>query len=247
MSDRVAIYARVSTREQSCAAQVDQLVQLAQSKGWTSIRIFEDEGISGVRDNRPALDQLRGFMRKREFTVLLATKMDRLGRSVQGIRALWDEAELYGVRVICADQGFDSSTPAGRLIRDVLASIAEFERELILERTRAGTQRARNLGKRFGRPPTVSPKVRTEIALRAGKGEPPREIAQTLGLKESTVRTIIRRGSGSVQSPPSESAGAPTPERTSGFKPSSLNGRTTPPESIPPAGKGRSAGVQVQH
>jgi DNA invertase Pin-like site-specific DNA recombinase len=222
VTDRVALYTRVSTREQSCEAQVDQLVLFAQSRGWTNVQVFRDEGISGVRDNRPALDELRARMRKREFAAVLATKMDRLGRSVQGIRAFWDEADLYGVRVVCADQGFDSSTPAGRLIRDVLASIAEFERELILERTQAGVQRARNLGKTFGRPRTVPPQIRFQIVQEAAAGVKPRELAQRFGLNVNTVRTIIQRESSSTQSPPSKSVGSPTSERTSQLNPSPL-------------------------
>jgi DNA invertase Pin-like site-specific DNA recombinase len=240
--DRVAVYARVSTREQTCETQVDQLVLFAQAKGWTNVQVFRDEGISGARDNRPALDALRDRMRKREFSTVLATKMDRLGRSVQGIRAFWDEADLYGVRVICADQGFDSSTPAGRLIRDVLASIAEFERELIMERTQQGVQRARNLGKKFGRPRTVAPAVRLQIVQEALAGAKPKELAKRLGLKENTVRTIITREGGSTQSPPTKSVGSPTTVRTSDFNPSSLNGGGALPESKPPAGKGPTAG-----
>ncbi len=166
---RAAIYARVSTDDQSCDLQVDQLSAFARSQGWEA-HIFRDDGVSGVRDNRPELDKLREAMRRREVDVVLVTKIDRLGRSVQMILRFWEEAEALGVRVRVHDQGIDTSTAAGRFQRDMLAALAEFERELILERTRAGIQRARNLRKKFGRPRTIPDDIRALVVERARSG-----------------------------------------------------------------------------
>ena len=117
---RVAIYARVSTKEQSTETQVVQLTAYCQSRGWTDVAVFRDDGISGVRDNRPELDRLRQQMMMGEFTAVVVSKMDRLGRSLGMILRLWDEADGAGVRVIVIDQGIDTSTPAGRLQRNML-------------------------------------------------------------------------------------------------------------------------------
>ena len=218
---RAAIYARVSTDDQSCQIQVDQLSSVAKSQGWDA-RIFRDDGVSGILDNRPQLDKLREAMRKGEIDVVLVTKIDRLGRSIQMILRFWEEAEALGVRVRAHDQGIDTSTAAGRFQRDMLAALAQFERELILERTQAGIQRARNLRKKFGRPRTIPEEVRKVVLERSRSGWKAKHIARDLKINESTVRTLVRRAAGPVQSPPRESAGSGTTVDSSGVKVSTL-------------------------
>lgn len=190
---RVAIYARVSTKEQSTETQVVQLTAYCQSRGWTDVAVFRDDGISRVRDNRPELDRLRQQMMMGEFTAVVVSKMDRLGRSLGMILRFWDEADGAGVRVIVIDQGIDTSTPAGRLQRNMLAALAEFERELILERTQAGVARARALGKKFGAPRRIPESVAREVWERRSRGESLRTISQRMNLKLGGVRSVLRR------------------------------------------------------
>lgn len=190
---RVAVYARVSTREQSTEAQVAQLTTYCRARGWADAAVFRDDGISGVRDNRPELDRLRQRMAAGEFDTIVVSKMDRLGRSLGMILRLWDEADAAGVRVIVIDQGIDTSTPAGRLQRNMLAALAEFERELILERTQAGIARARALGKKFGAPRTISESVAQDVRARRARGESLRMISQRLNLKLGGVRSVLKR------------------------------------------------------
>jgi DNA invertase Pin-like site-specific DNA recombinase len=189
----VAIYARVSTKEQTTETQVAQLTAYCKARGWTDLAVFRDDGISGVRDNRPDLDRLRQRMMAREFSSVVVSKMDRLGRSLGMILRFWDDADAAGVRVIVIDQGIDTSTPAGRLQRNMLAALAEFERELILERTQAGIARARALGKRFGAPRRIPESVAREIRERRGRGESLRMISQRLNIKLGGVRSVLRR------------------------------------------------------
>ena len=191
---RVAIYARVSTKEQTTETQVAQLTAYCQSRGWTDVVVFRDDGISGVRDNRPELDRLRQGMMAGEFSAIVVSKMDRLGRSLGMILRLWDEADAAGVRVIVIDQGIDTSTPAGRLQRNMLAALAEFERELIIERTRAGVARARALGKKFGAPRRIPDSVAREVRTRRDRGESLRMISQRMNIKLGGVRSVLRRG-----------------------------------------------------
>ena len=190
---RVAIYARVSTKEQSTETQVAQLTAYCQARGWNDVTVFRDDGKSGVRDNRPELDKLREGMTHGEFSAVVVTKMDRLGRSLGMILRFWDDADAAGVRVIVIDQGIDTSTPAGRLQRSMLAALAEFERELILERTRAGIARARALGKKFGAPRKISESVAREVRSRREQGESLRMISQRMNLKLGGVRSVLRR------------------------------------------------------
>ncbi|MGI0071142.1 MAG: recombinase family protein [Thermoplasmata archaeon] len=192
---RVAIYARVSTKEQSTEAQVAQLTAYCQARGWSDVAVFRDDGISGVRDNRPELDKLRQRMIQGEFESVVVSKMDRLGRSLGMILRFWDESDAAGVRVIVIDQGIDTSTPAGRLQRNMLAALAEFERELILERTRAGIARARALGKKFGAPRRISESTAREVRVRRAQGESLRMISQRMNIKLGGVRSVLRRDS----------------------------------------------------
>ena len=199
---RVAIYARVSTKEQSTEAQVAQLTNYCQARGWSDVAVFRDDGISGVRDNRPELDQLRQQMMAGEFSAVIVSKMDRLGRSLAMILRFWDEADAAGARVIVIDQGIDTSTPSGRLQRNMLAALAEFERELILERTRAGVARARALGKKFGAPRRISESIAREVRTRRDRGESLRMISQRMNLKLGGVRSVLKRDKPSIPSSP---------------------------------------------
>ena len=189
----VAIYARVSTKDQSTEGQVAQLTAYCQARGWTDVAVFRDDGISGVRDNRPELDKLRERMLRGEFSSVVVSKVDRLGRSLGMILRFWDESDAAGARVIVVDQGIDTSTPAGRLQRNMLAALAEFECELILERTRAGIARARSLGKKFGAPRKIPESVAREVRARRAQGESLRMISQRLNIKLGGVRSVLRR------------------------------------------------------
>jgi DNA invertase Pin-like site-specific DNA recombinase len=204
---RVAIYARVSTKEQSTDAQVAQLTTYCQARGWTEVAVFRDDDISGVRDNRPELDRLRQRMAAGEFDAIVVSKMDRLGRSLGMILRFWDEADAAGARVIVIDQGIDTSTPAGRLQRNMLAALAEFERELILERTQAGIARARALGKKFGAPRRIPESVAREVRERRARGESLRMISQRMNVKLGGVRSVLSRDRGSTAKPASPVAG----------------------------------------
>jgi putative DNA-invertase from lambdoid prophage Rac len=194
------VYARVSTSEQTTDAQVDALRSYCLARGLGEPTIFRDDGISGVRDNRPQLDALRERIRRGGVSAVVVTKVDRLGRSLGMILRFWDEADAAGVRVVVTDQGIDTSTPSGRLQRNMLAALAEFERELILERTQAGIARARAAGKRFGRPPKITDDQRAECLRRLSNGESSRVVSSALKIPASTVRWIWREAR--VETPP---------------------------------------------
>jgi DNA invertase Pin-like site-specific DNA recombinase len=194
-SPRVSLYARVSTTEQSTELQVRDLLAYAERQGWavpTQLR-FIDEGISGVRDNRPALDRLRVLVRAGKVEIVLATKLDRLGRSVLGVLTFYEECDAAKVRVIVTEQGFDTSTSVGRLTRGILLELASFERDLIVERTQAGIARARAKGVRFGRPPKdTAPGTAAKIAELRAAGRSWREIAQHVRVTQSRARRLFR-------------------------------------------------------
>jgi len=148
---RVALYARVSTADQTTENQLIELRRYAEARGWTSTEYLED-GVSGAKERRPALDRLMGDARRRRFDVLLVWRLDRLGRSLKHLIVTLDELAALGIAFVSMNEGIDCMTPAGKLQLHLLAAIAEFERERIRERVMAGLQRARRQGQRLGRP-----------------------------------------------------------------------------------------------
>ena len=112
---RVALYARVSTADQTVDPQVDVLREYARNRGRTVVEEYLDEGISGARDRRPALDRLMADARRRRFDLLAIVKLDRLARSVRHLTALAAELDALGVDLVVLDQAIDTSTPAGKV------------------------------------------------------------------------------------------------------------------------------------
>lgn len=184
---RIALYARVSTTDQTTDPQLFGLRRYAEGRGLSVAREFVDHGVSGARDSRPALDALTKACKRREVDAVAVTKLDRLARSVRHLTALGAELEALGVELIVVEQGLDTSTPAGRLLFNVLGSIAEFERDLIRERTVAGLHAAKRRGSKLGRPTALSAeKLERARRLRAA-GQSVRYVAETLGVSKSAV------------------------------------------------------------
>jgi len=144
---KVAIYARVSTEDQHADKQVLACREYANRMGWDVFREYEDV-ISGSKASRPQFNQLLSDMRHFKFNVLLVTKLDRVGRSLQHLISLMDEMKLKGVELVCATQNIDTTTAQGRLMWQIMGAFAEFEREIIRERTKEGMKNAKNVGKR---------------------------------------------------------------------------------------------------
>jgi DNA invertase Pin-like site-specific DNA recombinase len=153
---RVALYLRVSTagNGQTTLNQQRELEAVAARSGWRIVHVYEDNGISGSRgrERRPALDALMKAATRREFDLVAAWSVDRLGRSLQHLVQLFAEFRSLNVDLYLHQQHVDSSTPSGRALVQMSAVFAEFERAMLLERTRAGLARARAQGKRIGRP-----------------------------------------------------------------------------------------------
>src|SRR5262245_34891132 len=152
---RAAIYARVSTTEQCVDAQLDALRIYCERRGAECVE-FVDHGVSGSRDRRPQLDALLQGARRREIDAIAITKLDRLARSTRHLLTVAAELEALHVDLVVLDQSIDTSTPSGRLLFTMLAGIAEFERDLIRERTLAGLCAARKRGTKLGRPEVLS-------------------------------------------------------------------------------------------
>jgi DNA invertase Pin-like site-specific DNA recombinase len=163
--------------------------------GCEIVKVYKDHGISGAkgRDKRPAFDALCRAAARREFNVVMAWSVDRLGRSLQDRVGFLSELHALGIDLFLRQQGLDTTTPAGRALFQMMGVFAEFERAMIQERVRAGLARARAEGKRLGRP--TIPQAR-EDAIRAALAKPARsgvrKIAERFGVNPSTVQRISR-------------------------------------------------------
>ncbi|MCU1250087.1 MAG: Resolvase domain [Edaphobacter sp.] len=148
---RAAIYVRVSTNEQDTDLQETELREYVESRGWICIP-YRDKGQSGAKNDRPALTQLLNDLRRRKVDVIVVWALDRLARSLKQLLSIADECRLLDVDLVSLRQNIDSTLPAGRLTFQVLGAVAEFEREMLRERVKAGMAQARRAGKRMGRP-----------------------------------------------------------------------------------------------
>jgi DNA invertase Pin-like site-specific DNA recombinase len=151
----VALYARVSTHDQTCENQLLELRRYAEARGWQTVE-YVDHAVSGSKDRRPALDQLAADVKRHKVTAVACWRLDRLGRNLRHLVLLLDEWQARGVAFVTIGEGIDTTTAAGRLVAGVLGSIAEFERSRIQERIYAGLARARAQGKRLGRRRSLS-------------------------------------------------------------------------------------------
>ena len=193
MTKRVAIYARVSTDGQTVENQTRELEAVAKRNGWKIVETFTDNGVSGAkgRDSRPAFDALCKGIARRDFDMVAAWSVDRLGRSLQHLVTFLGELHAKNVDLFLLQQGLDTSTPAGRAMFGMLSVFGEFERSMIQERIKAGLARARSQGKRLGRPLTTTPKVEAGVRKARGEGRGIRWIAREFGIARGTVSRII--------------------------------------------------------
>ena len=183
---RAAIYARVSTLDQEPENQLAELRRYVEARSWEACE-YVDEGVSGALEHRPALDELVRDAKRRRFDVLVCWRLDRLGRSLKHLVTLLDELHELGVAFVSLGEGIDCTTPAGRLQLHILAALAQFERERIAERVRAGLARVRREGRRLGRPPVQM----SRDAVESVRGLPVREAARRLGVSRSTAHRVL--------------------------------------------------------
>src|SRR5438552_1765473 len=191
---RVAIYARVSTVDQDCEPQLRDLREYVAARGWRAAE-FVDQGVSGARERRPALDRLLAEVKVRKVDVVVVAAFDRFGRSV---RHLVETLELFrhlGVEFVSLREQIDTGSPLGQAVFTIIAAIAQLERSLIVERVKAGLRRAKAEGKRLGRP-----RLRVDVRHLeriVERGLPVRAAAKELGISPSSFLRLARQHCGS--------------------------------------------------
>ena len=189
---RVALYARVSTDGQTCDNQLQALREAAVRSGWEVVAEFVDHAVSGAkgRQERPQFDAMLKAATRREFDLVAAWSVDRLGRSLQDLIGFLSELHALGVGLFLHQQGIDTTTPAGKAMFQMMGVFAEFERAMIQERVRAGLARAKADGKRLGRPKVGNEKEHLIRKLRDG-GKGIRAVAREAGVGVSVVQRVL--------------------------------------------------------
>lgn len=196
MTKRIAIYARVSTDDQSPENQLAELRTVAHNMKWVVINTYVDHGVSGVKDreNRAAFKELYDAAVRREFDVIMAWSVDRLGRSLQHLVSFLSDIHAIGIDLYLHKQGIDTTTPTGKAMFYMCSVFAEFERETIRERVFAGLQRARTKGITLGRP-RISLLVEEEIRKYRQRGMGIKRIAKQLKIGVSVVQRVVHKSS----------------------------------------------------
>jgi DNA invertase Pin-like site-specific DNA recombinase len=190
----IAIYVRVSTRQQTHASQLPDLRRWAETQELPVV--WYEDTASGKTMQRPGWEKLSAAMRAGRVATVAVWRIDRLGRTAKGLTALFDELTTRKVNLVSLKEGIELATPAGRLMANVLASISQFEREVKGERVIAGQAVARSSGKRWGGskpgiPKKVTPTIARVIRQLHAEDAPITEIARTVNLSRPTVYAVL--------------------------------------------------------
>jgi DNA invertase Pin-like site-specific DNA recombinase len=187
---RIALYARVSTlNNQDPEMQLAELREYAGRRGWQIVEEFTDQGVSGCKESRPALNRMMSDACRRRFDAILVWKIDRFGRSLKHLVNALAELASLGVAFVSLRDNLDLSTPSGRLMFQIIGAMAEFERALIQERVRAGLRNARAKGRILGRPRVIVDASR--IASLRAQGRSWSEISAELRIGKGTAQRAL--------------------------------------------------------
>ena len=210
---RAAIYLRVSTFDQHPENQLHDLAQLAQQRGWNVVQEYRDHGISGARARRPQLDQLLADARRGHFDVVAVWACDRLARSTKHFLETIDELDHLGIEFVSFREQLDTGGPLGRALVIIIAVMAELERNLIIERVRAGMRRAQMEGIRIGRRPAQVD--RASVLRDRARGHSLTLIAKDHRISRALVSRIIKE----EKSPSHKGHSRSTPQLTENRRP----------------------------
>jgi DNA invertase Pin-like site-specific DNA recombinase len=190
---RVAIYVRVSTKDQHCTNQIDVLTQWCERQGHRITKVYTDAGVSGSkrRDKRPGLDAALKDAARAEYDLLAAFAVDRLGRSTVDLLQTLESLHQAGVNLFLHAQAIDTRTSTGKALFTMLSLFGELERAMLIERVNAGLARAKSQGKKLGRP-SLDANVTRKIQFLAANGCSQAQIARETGASRASVQRLIK-------------------------------------------------------
>jgi DNA invertase Pin-like site-specific DNA recombinase len=189
---KIAIYTRVSTQDQSVDMQITDLRRYCDQRSLEVYKEYSDQGISGVKDRRPGLDELMSDAKKKKFDAVLCWRFDRFARSTKHLITALEEFRHLGIDFISYQENIDTSSPLGKAMFAIVSAIAELERNILLERVRAGLRRARENGAILGRPRRLDLNVKELRKMRDKEKLSLRQIAKRVKASPATVYKSLK-------------------------------------------------------
>lgn len=189
-SPRIGLYCRVSTDEQSTSNQLRELQAYCVARGWQNITVFEDSDVSGTKTSRPEFDRMLAAAKAGGLDVVMVWRFDRASRSTLHLLELMNDLREWGVDFVSLREQIDTSTATGKLMFTMIAAFAQFERDVISDRTRSAMQKLKAEGKQCGRGRAADWNKVTELKT---KGKNVSQIAAEVGISESHCRRILKR------------------------------------------------------
>ncbi len=186
---KVAVYVRVSTKDQSVDMQLNDLEQYSKERGLKVFKVYQDNGVSGTKEIRPALNDLMNDARKRKFDIVLVWRFDRFARSTKHLVTALYEFRNLGIDFISYQENIDTSSPLGEAIFTIISAMSKLERDIIAERVKGGLRKAKANGKRLGRPKS---EVDTDKVIEYRKqNKSIRQIASEMNLSKGAVQRTL--------------------------------------------------------
>ena len=192
MKTKIALYTRVSTQDQSVEMQITDLRRYCEQRGFQIFKEYSDQGISGTKDKRPALDELMSDAKKRKFDAVLCWRFDRFARSTKHLITALEEFRHLGIEFVSYQENIDTSSPLGKAMFTIVSAIAELERNILLERVRAGLKRAKENGRILGRPKRLDLDVKELQKMRDKEKLSFRQIAKKVKACPATVYKSLK-------------------------------------------------------
>jgi DNA invertase Pin-like site-specific DNA recombinase len=189
---KAAIYVRVSTTDQSTDMQTSELKRYCDQRGFEVYKEYSDQGISGTKDKRPALDELVSDAKKKKFDVVLVWRFDRFARSTKHLITALEEFRHLGIDFVSYQESIDTGSPLGKAIFTIVSAIGELERGIILERVKAGLKRAKENGRILGRPKRLDLDVKELQKMRDKEKLSFRQIAKRVKACPATVYKSLK-------------------------------------------------------
>lgn len=190
---RVALYARVSTHDQSVDSQLYALRTYAAARGFAIAHEITDLGISGAKSNRPGLNKIMDLARKRHIDAIMVFRFDRFARSTSHLAVALDEFNTLGIQFISHSENVDTSTPMGKAMFTMISAMAQLERDIIIERVNAGIAAARAKGTHMGRPSLITPDMKALAVKYRLAGDSMRAIAIKLKVSKGLVCKMLKQ------------------------------------------------------
>jgi len=192
--EKVVIYCRVSTSDQTTENQLIKLKEIILINGWELVDTYVDEGVSGTkgRDKRPQFDRLCKDMIRRRFTRIMVWDVSRLGRSLQHLVEFLNDVISVNCHLYIHQSGLDTSTPSGRMMFQMVGVFSEFERSMISERVKLGLRRVERNGQKLGRPISITSDIKDQVRFLLDNGLSYSKITLQTGVPKSTISRIKR-------------------------------------------------------